>query len=333
MFDRYSFMLNPFFKNNGPFDVQKLLSKCGIDNIKNLKKDKVYNVSDLVSATNKDLTFFHSKNYSNLASKTKASYCVTLKSLAHFLPERCNKIIVKNVLLSIAKITKEFYPKSIVDDFDDSVKDISKTSLNKKTKHGKNVLIGKNVKIGKNTLIGHNTIIEKNVLIGSNCSIGSNVIIRNTIVKDNVNILDGCVIGKKGFGFFPNQKKNIRYPHIGIIIINENCEIGCGSTIDRGSLSNTIIGKNTYIDNQVHIAHNNKIGDNCIIAGQVGFAGSSSLGNNVMIGGQAGISGHLKIGNNVHIGGGSGVINDISDNSKVMGYPAKNLREFIKNNR
>ena len=117
------------------------------------------------------------------------------------------------------------------------------------------------------------------------------------------------------------------------MLINDNCEIGCGSTIDRGSLSNTIIGKNTFLDNQVHIAHNNKIGDNCIIAGQVGFAGSSILGSNVMIGGQAGISGHLKIGNNVHIGGGSGVIKDISDDTKVMGYPAKNLREFIKNNR
>ena len=83
----------------------------------------------------------------------------------------------------------------------------------------------------------------------------------------------------------------------------------------------------------MHIAHNNKIGDNCIIAGQVGFAGSSTLGNNVMIGGQAGVSGHLKVGNNVQIGGGSGVIKDIPDNTKVMGYPAKNLREFIKDNR
>ena len=326
-------MTNPFFKNIGPFSIDKLLSKTNTDNKENFKKDKIYNVTDLVVATKKDLTFFHSKNYSFLASKTKASYCVTLDSLSHFLPNSCKKIIVKNVLLAISKITKEFYPKSIVDDFDESVKDISKTSFKKKVKYGKNVLIGKNVKIGKNCLIGHNTIIEKNVTVGSNCSIGSNVIIRNTIIKDNVNILDGCVIGKKGFGFFPNHEKNIRYPHIGIVIINENCEIGCGSTIDRGSLSNTIIGKNTYLDNQVHIAHNNKIGDNCIIAGQVGFAGSSSLGNNVMIGGQAGISGHLKIGNNVHIGGGSGVISDISDNTKVMGYPAKNLRDFLKNNR
>ena len=326
-------MLNPFFKNAGPFNIEKLLSKISIKNIENFKKDKIHNVCDLVSATNKDLTFFHSKKYSELASNTKASYCITLENLSQFLPSSCKKIIVKNVLLTMAKITKEFYPKSIVDDFDETAKDISKTSLKKKVKFGKNVLVGKNVKIGKNCSIGHNSIIEKNVIIGSNCSIGSNVIIRNTIVRDNVNILDGCVIGKKGFGFFPNQDKNIRYPHIGIVLINENSEIGCGSTIDRGSLSNTIIGKNTYIDNQVHIAHNNKIGDNCIIAGQVGFAGSSTLGNNIMIGGQAGVSGHLKIGNNVHIGGGSGVINDISDNTKVMGYPAKNIREFLRENK
>ena len=326
-------MINPFFKNIGPFNIDKLLNKVNIENKENYKKDKIYNVSDLQNATGKDLTFFHSKNYSSLASITKASYCVTLDNLSQFLPSTCKKIIVQNVLLAMATITKEFYPKSVVDDFDETAKDISKTFSKKKVKYGKNVLTGRNVKIGKNCSIGHNTIIEKNVIIGANCSIGSNVILRNTIIKDNVNILDGCVIGKKGFGFFPNKIKNTRYPHIGIVLINENCEIGCGSTIDRGSLSNTIIGKNTYVDNQVHIAHNNKIGDNCIIAGQVGFAGSSTLGNNIMIGGQAGISGHLKIGNNVHIGGGSGVIDNISDNTKVMGYPAKNLREFIKNNR
>jgi len=238
-----------------------------------------------------------------------------------------------NVLIVTAKITKIFYPDSVTDDFDITVKDISKTSFKKKVDFGKNVLIGKNVKIGKNCSIGHNSIVEKNVIIGNNCSIGSNVIIRNTIIHNNVHILDGCVIGKKGFGFFPNKENNYRYPQIGVVIINDNSEIGCGSTIDRGSMSNTIIGKNTYLDNQIHIAHNVKIGDNCIIAGQVGFAGSSTLGNHVMIGGQAGVSGHLKIGNNVKIGGGSGVIKDITDNSKVMGYPAKDLKSFVKENK
>ena len=326
-------MHNPFFKNHGPFKIEGILKNIDLFNIDDFKSDLIYDVKDLVTAQVKDLTFFHSKKYSLVAKKTNASYCVTLKSLSEYLPKQCKKIFVDNVLLTMSKITSMFYPEAISDNFDSTVKDINEIKFKAKIKHGHNVLIGENVEFGKNCIIGHNTIIEKNVVIGSNCSIGSNVIIRNTIIEDNVNILDGCVIGKKGFGFFPIKEKNLRYPHIGIVMIGENCEIGCGSTIDRGSMSNTVIGKNTFLDNQIHVAHNNKIGNNCIIAGQVGIAGSSSLGNNVMIGGQAGISGHLKVGNNVQIGGGSGVIKDVPDNTKVMGYPSKDLRKFLKDNK
>jgi len=322
--------INPFFKNKGPFKIEELLKLSGIVNNENFVKSKISDIKDLSVATKNNITFFHSKKYEEIASKTKAFFCITTENLKDYLPSHCKKIIVPNVLIATAKITKVFYPDSVTDDFDSTVQDISKTSLKKKVKFGKNVLIGKNVKIGKNCSIGHNSVIEKNVIIGNNCSIGSNVIIRNTIIKNNIYILDGCVIGKKGFGFFPNKDKNYRYPQIGVVIINDNSEIGCGSTIDRGSMSNTIIGKNTYLDNQIHIAHNVKIGDNCIIAGQVGFAGSSTIGNQVMIGGQAGVSGHLKIGNKVNIGGGSGVIRNIPNNCKVMGYPAKDLRKFIK---
>jgi UDP-3-O-[3-hydroxymyristoyl] glucosamine N-acyltransferase len=323
-------MINPFFKNKGPFHIDELLRLSSTANPGNFKDNQISDIKDLISASTKNITFFHSKKYENLASKTNATYCVTTKNLKHILPSSCFSIVVENVLITTAKITKVFYPDSVTDDFDQNISDIKETSLSKIVTYGKNVLIGKNVLVGKNCLIGHNSIIESNVIIGDNCSIGSNVIIRKTIIKNNVSILDGCIIGKKGFGFFPNEDNNFRYPHIGTVIIEDNCEIGSGSTIDRGSLSNTIIGKNTYLDNQVHVAHNNKIGNNCIIAGQVGFAGSSTLGNNVMIGGQAGISGHLKIGNNIQIGGGSGVIKDIPDNSKVMGYPAKDLKRFIK---
>ena len=143
-------------------------------------------------------------------------------------------------------------------------------------------------------------------------------------------IQDGCKIGLKGFGFIPLKGKNLRFPHIGKVIINDNAEIGANCTIDRGSMNDTVIGKNTFLDNQVHVAHNINIGNNCMIAGQVGFAGSSSIGNNVSIGGQAGVSGHLKIGNNVKIGGDSGVIKDIQDGNVVMGYPAVSLKNFIR---
>jgi UDP-3-O-[3-hydroxymyristoyl] glucosamine N-acyltransferase len=323
-------MMNPFFKNVGPFEISQLIKLSDIESSGEFKHTIIFDIKDLLTSTKDNITFFHSKKYEKLASETQASFCITTSQLSHILPDQCSKIIVKNVLIATANITKIFYPDSINDDFDNTVEYIDRTPFSKNVKFGKNVLIGSSVQIGKNCSIGHNSIIENNVIVGDNCSIGSNAIIRNTIIKNNVKILDGCVIGKKGFGFFPGKEENIRYPHIGIVILEDNCEIGCGSTIDRGSLSNTIIGKNTYLDNQVHVAHNNKIGNNCIIAGQVGFAGSSTLGNNVMVGGQAGISGHLKIGNNVKIGGGSGVIKDIKDSSKVMGYPAKNLKQFIK---
>jgi UDP-3-O-[3-hydroxymyristoyl] glucosamine N-acyltransferase len=326
-------MVNPFFKNNGPFKFNDILKDLNLELDEKNKDLSIIDIKDLQNSKINEITFFHSKKYKLAANVTKASFCITTQNLLDELPKNCKPIIVDNVLISTSIITAKFYPDSINDNFDNTVKEINDTKFNDIIKFGKNVLIGQNVSIGLNCLIGHNTIIEKNVSIGDNCSIGSNTIIRNCLIKDNVKILDNCVIGKHGFGFFPINNRNLRYPHMGIVLIEDNCEIGCGSTIDRGSMSNTIIGKNTYLDNQIHIAHNVKIGENSIIAGQVGIAGSSIIGNNVKIGGQAGISGHLKIGNNVDIAGGSGVIKDIPDNSKVMGYPAKKIRDFLRENK
>ena len=326
-------MVNPFFKNKGPFKISEISKLLNLS-YKDISNDQsIEDIKDLLSATKNDITFFHSKKYIEIAKNTKAFFCITIESLKDNLPVNCIPLIVDNVLVSTSKVTEKFYPNSINDFFDDSVMNIVDTKFKDQVKHGSNVLIGKNVSIGSNCYIGHNTIIEQNVSIGDNCLIGSNVIIRNSLIKNNVKILDNCVLGKHGFGFFPKENNNLRYPHVGIVLIEENCEIGCGSTIDRGSMSNTVIGKNTYLDNQIHIAHNVKIGDNSVIAGQVGIAGSSIIGRNVRIGGQAGISGHLKIGNNVEIAGGSGVIRDIPDNSRVMGYPAKNIRDFLKENK
>ena len=243
-----------------------------------------------------------------------------------------SSLLLINTLLFGAGVNGLMIKKALDDNYDSDVFYVDKKKYNK-LKIGKNVLIGKNVKIGFNCTIGHNTIIERNVKIGNNCNIGCNVILKNTIVGNNTSILDGAIVGKKGFGFFPGRNGNIRYPHIGAVIIGNNVEIGCNNTIDRGSLSDTIIGDGTFLDNQVHIAHNVKIGKNCIITGQVGFAGSSSIGNRVLIGGQAGISGHLSVGDNVKIGGGSGVIKNIPSNTKVMGYPAKDIRKFLKDNK
>ena len=298
---------NIFFERKGPFKLNILFpnyssSKINIKDIKTLDK-----------AEKMDLTFFDSLNYKHLAEETKASCCITKENLKKYLPKTCEIITVKSVLSELAKITSKFYPLADLDYPDNSLK-LPKKSKFPGVKFGNNVLIGKNVKIGKSTVVGSNTIIEHNVSLGKNCIIGSQVMIKNTIISNNVVIQDGAKIGLKGFGFIPLREKNFRIPHIGKVILKDNVEIGASCTIDRGSIGDTVIGKNTFLDNQVHMAHNVKIGENCMIAGQVGFAGSTILGNNVKI------------------GGGSGVVKDIPDNTIVMGYPAVPLKEFLKKN-
>ena len=323
-------MENFFFKRNNNVKINNILDLLKIK--KQKLNYKVKDIKELNLADQNDITFFHSKKYFEALKNTKSKLVVSDSKLKKLIPAKIKVIEVKNVLLSVSLISSLFYPSALEDNFDIEVLPVQKTQF-KNLQTGFNVLLGKNVKIGHNCSIGHNSIIEKNVIIGKNCKIGCNVIIKNTVIGNNTNILDGAIIGKKGFGFFPGKKTNIRYPHIGAVIVGNNVEIGCNNTIDRGSLSNTIIGDGTFLDNQVHIAHNVKIGKNCIITGQVGFAGSSSIGSRVMIGGQAGISGHITVGDNVQIGGGSGVIKNIPSNTKVMGYPAKNIRNFLKENK
>jgi UDP-3-O-[3-hydroxymyristoyl] glucosamine N-acyltransferase len=323
---------NNFFVKKGPYPLSKVIKE--VYSNKKIKEKEDINIigfESLLTASNKDITFLNSSKYQSSSIKTNAIACITSPNLVKFLPKTCIAIEVKNVLFAVTQVAKMFYPTADLDLLDENLsKSDDLVDLYPDVRFGKNVLIGKNVKIGKNSNISSNTIIESNVLIGENCIIGSFVLIKNSLIYNNVNIQDGSKIGIKGFGFIPMKDKNLRTPHVGKVILEDGVEIGANSTIDRGSLSNTIIGKNTFLDNQVHVAHNVQIGKNCMIAGQVGFAGSSTLGNNVVIGGQAGISGHLKIGNNVKIGGGSGVVNDIPDNLKVMGYPAIPLKDFAK---
>ncbi len=323
---------NQFFDKQGPFTLKKILTAISCkDNLSKYNSLKINDIKNLSEAKRNDITFLNSSKYGEISLKTKAIACVTSSNFSNLLPEKCIKIFVNNVLLTVTQISRIFYPFADVDYPDKNLKYSEKIKKRFPNVHfGKNVLIGKNVKIGKNSHIGNNTIIESNVEIGGNCLIGSFVMIKNSKIFNNVFIQDGSKVGVKGFGFIPMPSKNLRTPHTGKVILNNGVELGANCTIDRGSISDTIIGENTFLDNQVHVAHNVKIGKNCMIAGQVGFAGSSTLGNNVVIGGQAGVSGHLKIGNNVKIGGGSGVVNDLPNNSQVMGYPAIPIRDFAK---
>jgi UDP-3-O-[3-hydroxymyristoyl] glucosamine N-acyltransferase len=324
-------MNKTFFKKSKKFIYLKdIFNICNYYEEKFSNK-KIFGASNIKESKIGDVTFFNDLKYEHDINITKASACIVSKKLAKYLNKNTIPIISQNPLLDFYKTVIFFYP----DSSNDNEKVINSKNKNQFLKKnifiGENTLIDKSASIGKDTDIGNNVIIKHSVHIGKNCKIGSNVIIENALLGDNIIIKSGTVIGQTGFGFNFDKNKRIKFPHIGRVIIENDVLIGSICTIDRGSLTDTVIGEFTSIDNQVQIAHNVKIGNFCMIAAQSGIAGSTIIGNNVKIGGQTGISGHLSIGNNVKIGGKSGVIADISDNQTVMGYPAKSIRAFLTN--
>jgi len=318
-----------FFKK-----VKEFILIKDIFNICNCSQKKIFNikifdVNNIKDAKTGDVIFFNDLKYEHDVKITKASACIVKNNLVKYLNKNIVPIISQNPLLDFYKTVSIFYPDSSNDEEKIIISKNKHQFLKKNILIGENTLIDKSVNIGIDTEIGNNVIIKHNVHIGKNCKIGSNVIIENALLGDNIIIKSGTLIGQAGFGFVFEKNKRIKFPHIGRVIIENDVLIGSFCTIDRGSLTDTVIGEFTSIDNQVQIAHNVKIGNYCMIAAQSGIAGSTIIGNDVKIGGQTGISGHLFIGNNVKIGGKSGVIADIKDNQIIMGYPAKSIRDFL----
>ena len=322
---------NFFFKKAIKFILLKDIIIFCNSNSNKFSSQKVYDVNNIKNAKKNEITFFNNLNYVKEAKFCNALACIVTDRAAKHLNQDVIPIISKNPLIDFYKVVSFFYPESSLDNEKINILKNKNKPFKNNIFIGKNSLIDKTVKIGNGTKIGNNVIIKSNVCIGKNCTIGSNVIIENSLLGDNIIIKSGTLIGQTGFGFNFVKKKRIKFPHIGRVVIENDVQIGSFCTIDRGSLTDTVIGEFTSIDNQVQIAHNVKIGNFCMIAAQSGIAGSTIIGNNVKIGGQTGISGHLSIGNNVKIGGKSGVISDIKDNQIVMGYPAKSIRDFLNN--
>jgi len=199
--------------------------------------------------------------------------------------------------------------------------------------------IGAGCYIGKDVVIGNNSIIYPNVTILDNSSIGIQTIIwSGTVIRERCIIGSYCIlhpnvsIGADGFGFrpAPDGKGLMKIPHIGNVVIGNGVEIGANSCVDRGKFSSTVVGDGCKIDNLIQIGHNSKMGRCCIMAGASGLAGSVTLGDGVVIGGGACISDHVTLGNGVQVGGMSGVISNFPDGTKLMGYPAMEARDAMK---
>ncbi|MGE5582260.1 MAG: UDP-3-O-(3-hydroxymyristoyl)glucosamine N-acyltransferase [Bacillota bacterium] len=193
------------------------------------------------------------------------------------------------------------------------------------------VSVGAGVSIGQGSIIHPGVVIEDRVKIGRNSVIHSNVVIRkDCIIGDNVEVHAGTVIGSDGFGYVAVEGKQYKVPQIGIVIIEDDVEIGANVAIDRATTGATLIKRGTKIDNLVQVAHNCEIGEDCLLCGQAAMAGSTKLGDRVIMAGRAGVVGHIKIGNDSVLAANSVTINSLPPNSFVSGSPARPHAEDMR---
>jgi UDP-3-O-[3-hydroxymyristoyl] glucosamine N-acyltransferase len=273
-----------------------------------------------------DLTFAENENYFARADQSAASVIIAEGS---YTSSRKTLIRVPNARVAFAKVLPLFFPEPAFAPGIHPTAVLAPTAeVDPTTYIGPHCVVGDRVRIGPRAVLQGGNHIGADSQLDEDARLFPNVTLYpNTQVGQRVRIHAGAVIGSDGFGYIFDNGTHRKVPQIGNVIICDDVEIGANTTIDRGALGPTIIGKGTKIDNLVQIAHNVSLGDHCIIVSQAGISGSCKLGNYVVLGGQVGLAGHLKIGNRASVGAQSGVMNNIPDGEKWLWTPAQPDRQ------
>lgn len=289
----------------------------------------IKNIRPLENAGHGDITFLANKKYLKQLRTTQAS---AILAAPQTQAEGKNLVLVSDPYAALGRLLTLFYPvkhshSGVSKDADvEEGADVSpeatvfpRVYISKGAKVEKGVVLYPGVFIGSDACVGENSILYANVTVYSGSLIGKRVILHS-----------GVVVGSDGFGFAAPGKGNYKIPQVGFVQIDDDVEIGANSTIDRGTLGRTWIGRNVKIDNLVQIAHNVVIGENSVITAQVGISGSTKLGKSVIVGGQTGIVGHINIGDYVMIAAGSGIHKEIEPGQIIAGSPQMPYRQWLK---
>ena len=289
----------------------------------------IHGVAPLAEAREGQISFLSNPKYAPQLESTGATAVLVAKDLEGDSPRW---IRVANPYFAMASVVARFFDvRPRPDGISPQASIASSATL------GKGVAIGAFSAIGERAEIGDGVVIYPQVTIEADAVIGA-----GTIVYPNVSVYHACrigqrcivhsgvVIGSDGYGFAQEGGRHHKIPQVGIVRIEDDVEIGAGTTIDRAALGETVIGEGTKIDNLVQIGHNVKIGKHCLLVSQVGIAGSTELGDYVVVAGQSGFAGHLKIGSRVQVAAKSAVLEDVAEGTKVMGIPAVPFREFAR---
>ncbi|WP_179007024.1 UDP-3-O-(3-hydroxymyristoyl)glucosamine N-acyltransferase [Winogradskyella forsetii] len=297
--------------------------------------NQIKGLEQIQKANENQATFIGNRKFAGLWKDSKASLAIVNDTIDIEPGDNRVFIKVKNADLAMAKLLETFTPKA--PHFETDIH--PSATIDKSAKIGDGSRVGAGAYIGKDVVLGANVTIYPNVTILDDTTIGDHTTVwSGTIIRERSVIGSHCIfhnnvsIGADGFGYRPSDDGRglVKIPHIGNVVIGNGVEIGANSCVDRGKFSSTILGDGCKIDNLVQIAHNCVLGRSCIMAGSSGLAGSVTLGDGVVIGGSASIKDHTTIHSGATVGAGSGVMNDVPAGKTVLGYPAVDSREMLK---
>ena len=319
-----------FFSNHGPVAASDLAAATGAVLHDPTGGSRAFNdVAPLDRASATDISFFDNAKYIEQFTGSTAGACFLRSKYVDQAPKSMLLLVTEDPYRCYAIAAQKFYPAVKF------VPGIAASAIIHPTAHigaevgiGPGAVIGANAIIGARTSIGANTVIHDGVEIGEDTHIGALNTISHAIIGKRVIIHRGVHIGQDGFGFALGREGHVKVPQLGRVIVDNDVEIGSGTTIDRGTGPDTVIGEGAKIDNLVQIGHNVQIGKRAVVIAQCGISGSTRIGDGAVLAGQVGLAGHLKIGAGAKIAAKSGVMGDIPTGASYGGYPAVPINDW-----
>jgi UDP-3-O-[3-hydroxymyristoyl] glucosamine N-acyltransferase len=298
---------------------------------------RITRLASLDEAGPMHLTFYDNLRYAGQLARTHAGACLVSERFEVSVPPHVAVLRIKAPFAAFVALGREWHQDSLRPQSGFALTGIAASAVIHPTAHLEDdvtvdplAVIGPDVEIGTGTVIGSGAVIAAGVRIGRDCNVGAGSSIQFSLIGNNVLIHPGCHIGQDGYGFIFGSENHLKVPQTGRVIIQNDVEVGAGSTIDRGSLRDTVIGEGTKIDNQVQIGHNVTIGRHCLVAAGCGLAGSLTLEDNVALGAMAGINNHVTIGEGAQITAMSGVKDSVPAGERWGGFFAKPTKQWFR---
>ncbi len=317
-----------FFARTGPHPLSAVAAAAGVTLDGRLM---LSGPAPLQSAGPEDVSFLDNRRYIAALKVTKAGAVIVHPDMAAHVPEGCVAVVTKEPYLGWARVAALFFPvapahpgvhpSAVVD---------PAASVDPWAEVGPLAVIEADAVIGARCRIGPGAVIGAGVELGADCRIGAGASISHATLGARVYVYPGARIGQEGFGFAFGPRGPETVPQLGMVLIEDDVEVGANSCIDRGSAQDTVIGAGTRIDNLVQIGHNVRIGRACVIVAQVGISGSAVIEDFVMLGGQVGLAGHITVGARARIGAQAGVIGDVPAGQEWIGSPAMPARSVFR---